>query len=221
MLCADIKEGDMIERFRLQGVRAVVGSLAVIAAGCGSDSGMSAAGPSPVFSAGTIEIAPAGAIVGTLVTLEGRSATDPSGGSLSYHWDFGDGSTATGEQATHVYATAGDFFATLTVSSTEAGSSTTSMHIPVRSLTARWSEGQGRVSITQDGLDLRGTYQDDSRQGVVGGRISETGTVTFTVTSPGVSPVTFTGTAGPDVATLVGAANGPDVVDRPWTLARN
>jgi hypothetical protein len=221
MLYADIKEGDMRERFRLQGVRAVVGSLAVIAAGCGSDSGISAAGPSPVFSAGTIEIAPAGAIVGTFVTLEGRSATDPSGGSLSYHWDFGDGSTATGAQATHAYATAGDFFATLTVSSTEAGSATTSMHIPVRSLTARWSEGQGRVSMTQDGLELRGTYQDDSRQGVVGGRISETGTVTFTVTSPGLAPVTFTGTAGPDVATLVGAANGPDLVDRPWTLARN
>ena len=77
------------------------------------------------------------------------------------------------------------------------------------------------MSITQDGLDLHGTYQDDSRQGIVEGRISDTGTVTFTVTRPGLAPVTFTGTAGPDVATLVGAANGPDVVDRPWTLARN
>jgi PKD repeat protein len=221
MLCADSKEGDMVEQFRLQAVRAVVGSLAVIAAGCGSDSGLSPAGPSPVFSAGTIEIAPAGAIVGTSVTLESRFASDPSGGSMSYHWDFGDGSTATGEAATHVYATAGDFFATVTVSSSEAGSAMTSLHIPVRSLTAQWSEGPGRVSITQDGLDLRGTYRDDSRQGTVGGRVSETGTVTFTVTSPGLAPVTFTGTAGPDVATLVGAANGPDVVNRPWTLARN
>jgi len=127
-----------------------------------------------------------GAIVGTSVTLESRLVSDPSGGSLSYHWDFGDGSTATGEAASHVYATAGDFFATVTVSSSEAGSAVTSLHIPVRSLTAQWSRDQGRVSITQDGLDLRGTYEDDSRRGIVGGRISETGK-TFTITSAGAA----------------------------------
>ena len=112
----------MIERFRWQAVRVVVGSLAVIAAGCGSESGLSPAGPSPGFSAGTIEIAPAGAIVGTSVTLRSLLASDPSGSSLSYDWDFGDGSTAAGEATTHVYATAGDFFAKVTVSNSEGGS---------------------------------------------------------------------------------------------------
>ena len=211
----------MIERLQSQALRVVVGSLAVIAAGCGSESGLSPAGPSSGLSAGTIEIAPAGAIVGTSVTLQSRLASDPTGSSLFYSWDFGDGASATGEATTHVYATAGDFFATVTVSSSEGGSAVAALNIPVRSLTARWSGDPGRVSITQDGLDLRGTYQDDSRQGTVGGRISETGTVTFTVTSPGLAPVTFTGTAGPDVVTLVGAANGRDVVNRPWTLARD
>ena len=215
----------MIERFQSQAVRAVVGSLAVIAAGCGSTSGLSPAGPTSGFSAGTIEIAPLGAIVGTSVTLQSRLASDPTGSSLSYSWDFGDGSTATGEATTHVYATAGDFFATVTVSGSEGSSGAATLNVPVRSLTARWSGDLGavpgsRVSITQDGLDLRGTYQDDSRRGVVEGRISETGTVTFTVTSPGLAPVTFTGTAGPNVVTLVGAANGRDVVNRPSTLAR-
>ena len=62
------------------------------------------------FSAGTIEIAPAGAIVGTAVTLTSRDASDPTGNPLSFAWDFGDGATATGEAATHVYSTAGDFF---------------------------------------------------------------------------------------------------------------
>ena len=123
----------MIERFRVQAVRAaVVGALAVIAAGCGSDSGLSA-GPSPVFSAGTIEVAPPDVIAGTWVTFESRSASDPSGGALSYHWDFGDGSTATGAAASHVYASEGDFFATLTVNSSEAGSAMTSVLVSVRS----------------------------------------------------------------------------------------
>jgi len=223
----------MTERIRWQAVRAVVGSLAVIAAGCGTQSEFSPVGPTVGFSAGTIAIAPAGAIVGTSVTLESRLASDPAGNSLSFTWDFGDGDSATGEATSHVYATPGDYYATVTVSSSEGGSAVASLHIPVRSLTARWSadldpvpggpapERRGRVSITQDGLDLRGTYGDDSRQGIVEGRISEKGTVTFTVTSPGLAPLTFTGTAGPDVVTLVGAANGPDVVDRPWTLSRN
>jgi len=211
----------MRERFQWQAVRAVVGSLAVIAAGCGSQSGLSPAGPTLGFSAGTIAIVPAGAIVGTSVILESRLASDPTGNSLSYSWDFGDGETAAGEATTHVYATTGDFFATVTVSSSEGGSAMATLNIPVRSLTARWSGDLGAVSITQDGLDLRGTYQDDSRQGIVEGRISERGTVTFTITSPGLAPVTFTGTAGPEVVTLVGAANGRDVLNRPWTLARN
>ena len=212
----------MIERFRAQAVRVVVGSLAVMLAGCGSQAGLSPAEPTLVgFSAGTIALAPAGAIVGTAVTLESRHASDPTGSSLSYSWDFGDGGNATGAATSHVYAIPGDYFPTVTVSSSEAGSAVASLHVPVRSLTARWSGDLGVVSMTQDGLDLRGTFEDASRQGVVAGRISETGAVTFTVTSPGVAPVTFTGTAGPEVGTLVGAANGRDLVNRPSTLARN
>jgi hypothetical protein len=44
--------------------------------------------------------------------------------------------------------------------------------------------------------------------------------VTFTVTRPGLDPVTFTGTAGPDVMTLVGTAKGRDALDRPFRLTR-
>ena len=76
----------MIERFQSQAVRAVIGSLAVIAAGCGSHV-RALAGQDPPrsgFSAGTIEIAPAGAIVGTSVTLKSRLASNPTGSSLSF-----------------------------------------------------------------------------------------------------------------------------------------
>jgi hypothetical protein len=208
-----------MKQTRLQVVGVVVGSLAVIAAGCGSE-GPSVTAPSPAFSAGAIHIAPAGAIVGTAVSLESRDATDPSGAALSYSWDFGDGETGSGEATTHVYRTSGTFMARLTVTSFEAGSAETTLYIPVDSLTARWSGDFGTVSITQDGLDLRGTYEDGGRQGLVEGRISDTGTVTFTMTGPDTDPVTFTGTAGRDVMTLVGEARGRDAANRPLTLTR-
>ena len=110
--------------------------------------------------------------------------------------------------------------ATVTASSSETGSVQTTLNIPVRSLTGQWTGDYGRVEIAQDGLDLRGKYLDDPRQGIVEGGVSETGTVTFTITRPGLAPVTFTGTAGPDVMTLVGAENGRDGVDRPWKFTR-
>jgi PKD repeat protein len=210
----------MLGQTQSQAIRAVVAGLAVIAAGCGSDSALSPAAPTVGFSAGTIEISPAGAIVGTAVTLQSRAASGPTGNPLDYYWDFGDGTTGSGEAITHVYATEGDFVARLTVASSEAGAAETTLNIPVRSLTARWMGDLGQVSIVQDGLELRGTYQDGVRQGTVEGRISDSGSVTFTAIRPGLDPVTFTGTAGRDVQTLVGAANGRDV-NRPWTLVRD
>jgi hypothetical protein len=121
----------------------------------------------------------------------------------------------------HVYANEGTYFATVAVSGGEAGSAQATSNISVRSVTGRWSGDFGRVSITQDGLGLRGRYLDDPKEGIVEGRIGETGTVTFTVTRPGLDPVTFTGTAGADVMTLVGTAKGRDAVERPWKLDRN
>ena len=210
-----------MKRLGWQAVRAVVGSLGVIAAGCSSESGLSPAGPTSGFSGDTIEIAPAGAIVGTSVALQGRMASTRAGYSFSYYWDFGDGSTASGGEAiNHVYADAGTYVATVTASTSWAGSARATLNITVRSLTGQWTGDYGRVEITQDGLDLRGRYLDDPRQGIVEGGVSQTGTVTFTITRPGLAPVTFTGTAGPDVATLVGAENGRDGVDRPRMFTR-
>ena len=56
--------------------------------------------------------------VGEEVTFDASASTDDASG-LTYEWDFGDGSSATGEVAHHAYATAGQKVATLTV--TDAG----------------------------------------------------------------------------------------------------
>jgi len=212
----------------IQALRAVVASVAVIAAGCGSQSA-SPTGPSEGLSAPRIALWPAGAIVGTSVVLQSNIpkvpwhyGSDPSGGYQSFSWDFGDGTTLTGggESMSHVYRSEGSFFATVTASSSDSGAQQATARIQVGSLTGLWSGDYGRVSITQDGLRLRGRSLDDPREGTVEGAISESGTVTFTVTRPGLEPLTFNGMAGPDVMTLEGTAKGRGAVDRPWKLTR-
>ncbi|GJM64189.1 PKD domain-containing protein [Persicobacter diffluens] len=50
------------------------------------------------------------------VDFDASASYDPDGDALSYLWNFGDGETASGLTASHAYATAGQFAASLTVS---------------------------------------------------------------------------------------------------------
>lgn len=48
-------------------------------------------------------------------SFDGSASTDSDGSIVTYHWDFGDGNTATGTSANHSYQQAGDYNVTLTV----------------------------------------------------------------------------------------------------------
>jgi PKD repeat protein len=50
------------------------------------------------------------------IAFNSTGSTDPAGDPLTFRWDFGDGSTATGPAPTHAYAADGVYTATLTVS---------------------------------------------------------------------------------------------------------
>jgi len=64
----------------------------------------------------------------TAISFDGSGSTDPDGGSLTYTWDFGDGTVGEGVSPSHTYLWGGVFTVTLTVDdgngNTDASSTT-------------------------------------------------------------------------------------------------
>ena len=62
--------------------------------------------------------------VQTALTVTGSASSDPNGETLTYAWNFGDGTTATGVSPSHTYTAAGKFTITLIVTDTGGASAT-------------------------------------------------------------------------------------------------
>ena len=77
---------------------------------------------------------PGGPYLGTTgqpIAFNGSASTDPNGLSLTYAWDFGDGSTGTGVSPSHSYGTAGTYTVKLTVSDSSGLSASASTNATV------------------------------------------------------------------------------------------
>ena len=68
------------------------------------------------------------------VTFDGSGSTTPSGTITAWAWAFGDGGSATGPVATHVYSAPGTYTASLTVTDSNGASSTATGSIVARPL---------------------------------------------------------------------------------------
>ena len=71
---------------------------------------------------------------GDTLVFNGAGSSDPDGQLIAYQWDFGDGGSATGLSATHVYQAGGSYTVTLTVIDDQAGSATATTTATVNSL---------------------------------------------------------------------------------------
>jgi regulation of enolase protein 1 (concanavalin A-like superfamily) len=63
------------------------------------------------------------------VNFSAASSVDPSGGTMTFKWDFGDGGTATGVNVKHTYTTAGIVTVTLTATDDEKNPGTSTLDL--------------------------------------------------------------------------------------------
>jgi len=68
---------------------------------------------------------------------------DPDGIIVKFEWDFGDGSSATGESASHVYTTSGSFTIVLRITDNRGGTDTASKTITVSAAEEPGGAGAG------------------------------------------------------------------------------
>jgi len=128
-------------------------------------------------------------IAGETVTFDASGSYDPEGDSLSYAWDFGDGSGGTGVTADHSYGDPGAYEVTLTVSDFELSAAATSeitVDLPVNSapvavisvypgpsaLAGETLDFSAEESYDEDGHSLSYTWDFGDGSSASGARVS-------------------------------------------------
>lgn len=119
---------------------------------------VSGAGTSSQWSSGTLFIGPTvnqlpGASIsstcnGQTCTLDGRGSTDADGTVVSHNWDFGDGTSGSGDLVSHGYPGPGTYTATLSVTDEDGdvGSATTTITIEAPPTTIAFRASTGKVT---------------------------------------------------------------------------
>lgn len=161
-----------------------LGLLALALSACGGDAPTPAApGPTAPTAATTpaatnrppiaeiyAVLPPGAALPGVTRVAFGGGGSDPDGDTVSYTWDFGDGTTADGSGASHIYPRPGSFTVTLTASDGHGATAHATRIFEVRSLSGNWtgsvcSGGGGGAcvafngALTQTGTSFRGSTQ--------------------------------------------------------------
>jgi PKD repeat protein len=150
-------------------------------------------------------------------------SSDPDGTIASYAWNFGDGTTGTGQRTTKVYSSAGNFTVTLEVSDGKK-SATASGSVTIRNLNGTW---RGTIlgffpfsfNLTQSGSAISGTYFDEDGPGTVTGSVSAPLAVRLTVIQPGFPLFTFTGTTDAAINVITGTVTVEGFAF-PFTMSR-
>ncbi len=126
---------------------------------------------------------PYGGQAGTAISFSSAGSTDPDGSIATYSWSFGDGGSSALANPGHIYAAAGSFTATLTVTDNQGATGTAQAAVtvtPASSAAFAWSSSFGALEgglntypltitldLTQDisqtsGPEALGSYAVDS-----------------------------------------------------------
>ena len=120
-------------------------------------------------------LSPVSPTTGSAASFDGACSTDADGDALSYAWSFGDGASASGAQASHVYTTPGTYTVTLTVSDGQGGADETSSEVLV---TASPGGSGGCAMVIDDewdtGFVARIVISNSSDQAINGWQVSWT-----------------------------------------------
>lgn len=122
------------------------------------------------------------------ISFNASGSSDADGDTLSYSWDFGNGSSSTSRYTSHTYRTAGTFTAVLTVSDGKAS------HSAQVTITVRSSDTGGN-----DGGNNGGTTPDCSGCTTKEGNLSYSGATyrtSYTYSSAGTHKAYLTGPSG-------------------------
>lgn len=166
----------------------------------------------------------ANAVAGTPASFS-ATGTAPGGKVTGYQWTFGDGVTATGAKATHVFPNAGEYTVTLTVTSSLGSSKTITKNVDVAGTssavasTARYDNWYAALPVVQNvflpsadgGLtDEASDSQNWINEPIAGtpGVGGATATLTYPSAGPAFTPqVFFRGTDGTLAQTSGGEGN--------------
>ena len=173
------------------------------------------------------------------VSLDATTSYDPDGTSLSYYWNYGNGTTGSGQLVTYDYTSAGDYTVVLTVTdidgSTDSATSTVTVSAPsvppanqppVASFTANPSSGEVQLTVS---LDATASYDPDGTflsyywnygDGTTGSGL--TASHTYTIANTYTVTLTVTDNDGStDSATSTITVSAPSVppVDQPPTAS--
>ena len=112
------------------------------------------------------------------INFSALASTDPEGSALTYHWDFGDGATATGATTEKIYQAAGNYTASVRVTDAGGLSSSASISINVSAPVSQTAMSVSNISMSgivrkvQRAATATVTIRDDKGNIVPGATVS-------------------------------------------------